>query len=83
MFTLLRRTYHDGKIQQFYTGSSFLLKIRIIFCYQYAKFCNAAYEKVRFDLLQGFLKINLETHSHPFKKLVDKFRSPFFCVFNH
>ena len=52
MPTFLLRTYHDSKILQFDTGSSFLLKIRINFYYQYAKFPNAAYENVHLDLLQ-------------------------------
>ena len=60
---LLLRTYHGSKILQFDTGSSFLLKIHIRFYYQYAKFRNAAYEKVHLDLLQIFLKIKLKTYS--------------------
>ena len=74
MPTLLLRTYHGSKTLQFDTGSSFLLKIHI-FYYQYAKFRNAAYEKVHLDLLQIFLKIKLKTHSKLSKKFVDKFCS--------
>ena len=50
------------------TGSSFLLKIHINFYYQYAKFRNAAYEKVRLDLLESFFKIKLKADSQISKK---------------
>ena len=49
----------------------------IVFC-QYAKFRNAAYEKVHLDLLQNLFKIKLKAHSQLFKKCVDKFCSPSF-----
>ena len=81
MPTLLLRTYHGSKILQFDTDNSFLLKIHIIFYCQYAKFRNAAYEKVHLDLLQTFLKIKLTGHSQFSKKFVDKFCSPPFCAF--
>ena len=68
MATLLLRTYHGTKILQSDTGSSFLLKIHINFYYQYAKFGNAAYEKVHLDLLQSFLKIKLQAHNQLSKK---------------
>ena len=64
----LLRTYHGSKIQQFDTRSSFLMKIHINLHYQYAKFRNAAYENVRLDLLQSFLKIKLKVHSQLSKK---------------
>ena len=83
MPTFLLRTYHGSKILQLNTGSSFLLKIHINFYYQYAKFRNAAYEKVHFDLLQSFLIIKLKAHSQLSKKFVHKFFSPSFCAFNH
>ena len=51
MLKLLLRAFHGSKILQFDTASSFLLKIHINFYYQYAKFRNAAYEKVHLDLL--------------------------------
>ena len=35
----------------------------MIFYCQFAKFCNAAYEKGHLDLLQGFLKIKLKVRS--------------------
>ena len=63
MPTLLLRSFHGSRILQFDTGSSFLLKIHIIFYCQYAKFRNAAYEKFHLDLLQSFLKIKLRAHS--------------------
>ena len=63
MPTLLLRNYHGSKFLQFDTGSSFLVKIRIIFYCQYAKFRNAPYEKVHLDLLQSFLGIKLKVHS--------------------
>ena len=66
----LLRTYHGNKILQFDTGSSFLLKIHINFYYQYAKFRNAAYEKVHLNLLQSFLKIKLKAHRHLSKNFV-------------
>ena len=81
--TLLLRIYHGGKILLFDTGSSFLLKIHIIFYWQYAKFRNAAYEKIYVDLLQSFLKFRLKAHSQLSKKIQDKFCSPSFRVFNH
>ena len=59
----LLRTCHGSKILQFDTGSSFLLKIRINFYYQYAKLRNAAYEKADFDLIQSFPKIKRNVHS--------------------
>ena len=77
MPTLLLRTYHGSKILQFVTGSSFLLKIHIIFYCQYVKFRNAAYEKVRLDLLHSSLKNQAKG---PF---VDKFCNLSFCAFNH
>ena len=83
MATILLRTCHDSKILHFDTGTSFLLKIHINFYYQYAKFRNAAFEKVHLDLLQSFLKIKLKAHSQLSKKFVDKFCNPSFCVFNH
>ena len=51
----------------------------IVFC-QYAKFRNAAYEKVHLDLLQSFFKIKLKAHSQLSEKCVDKFCSPSFCA---
>ena len=75
MPTLLLRTYHGCKILQFDTGSSFLLKIHIIFYSQYAKFHNAAYEKVHLDLLKA-------PKNQSSKKFMDKFCSPSFCAFN-
>ena len=63
MPTLLLRSFRGSRILQFDTGSSFLLKIHIIFYCQYAKFRNAAYEKFHLDLLQSFLKIKLRAHS--------------------
>ena len=59
----LLRNYHGSKILQFDAGSSFLVKIHIIFYCQYAKFRNDAYEKVHLDLLQNFLIIKLKAHS--------------------
>ena len=35
----------------------------MIFICQFAKFCNAAYEKGHLGLLQRFLKIKLKVHS--------------------
>ena len=83
MPTLLLRTDHGTKILRFDSGSSFLLKIHINFCYQYVKFRNAVYKKVHLDLLQSFLKIKLKTNSQLPKKFVDKFCSPSFCASNH
>ena len=80
---LLLRIYYGSKILQFNTGSSFLLKIRTNFHYQYAKFRNATYEKVHLDLLQIFLKIKLNAHSQLPKNIVNKFCNPCFCAFNH
>ena len=60
-------------MMQFETGSSFILKIHIIFYCQYAKFRNAAYENVNLDLLQSFLKIKLKGHGQFSKNFVDKF----------
>ena len=80
---LLLRPCHGSKILQFNTGSSFLLNIYIVFYCQYAKFHNAPYEKVHFDLLQSFLKIKLEAHSQLSKTFVDKICSPSFSAFNH
>ena len=77
---LLLRTYHGSKILQFDNESSFLLKIHVIFYCQYAKFRNAAYEKVHFDFLQSFFKIKLKVSSQLSKKFVDKFSSPEFCA---
>ena len=59
---------------------AFLVEIHIIFYCQYAKFRNAAYEKVHLDLLQNFFKIKLKAHSQLSKKFVDKFCSPSFCA---
>ena len=73
---LLLRTYHGSKILQFDAGISFLLKVHVIFYFQYAKFRNAAYEKVHLDLLQSFFKIKLQVLSQLSKKCVDKFCSP-------
>ena len=61
--TLILRNHYGNKILQFDTGSSFLVKIHIIFYCQYAKLRNAVYEKVHLDLLQNFLKIKLKAHS--------------------
>ena len=87
MATLLLRTYHGTKILQLDTGAWYwrvsLLKIRINFYYQYAKFRNAAYENIHLDLLQGFIKIKLKAHEQLPKKFVDKFCSASFCAFNH
>ena len=58
----------------------FLLKIHIIFYFQYAKFRNAAYEKIHLDLLQSFLKVKLKAHSQLSEEFVDKFYSPSFSV---
>ena len=66
---------------KFDTGSSFLLKIHIIFYCQYEKFLNAAYEEAHLHLLQSFLKIKLKGRSHFFKIFVDKFCSPPFLYF--
>ena len=60
---------------------AFLVEIHIIFYCQYAKFRNAAYEKVHLDLLQNFFKIKLKAHSQLSKKFVDKFCSPSFLCF--
>ena len=61
MPTLLLRTYYGSKILQFDSGSSFLLKIlHTNFYYQYAKFRNAAYEKVHLDLFKSFPKIKIK-----------------------
>ena len=79
----LLRTYNGSKIQQFYTGSCFLLKVHRSFYYQYAKFRNAAYEKVHLDLLQRFLKTKLTAHIGLSKKIANKFHSPSFCAFSH
>ena len=76
MPTILRRTY-DSKTLQFDTRGSFLLKIHIIFCLQYAKFRSAAYEKVHLDLLQSFLKIKPKTHSISLANLQINFEVPF------
>ena len=76
MPTLLLRTYYGSNILQIDTGLSFLLKIYILFCCQYAKFPNAEYEKVHLDLLQSFIKIRPQGHSQFSKKFVDKFCSP-------
>ena len=73
MPTLLLRTYNGSKVLQFDTGSSFLLKIPINFYCQYAKFGNAAYEKVTLDLIQSFLKIKLKAHGQLSKNFGDKF----------
>ena len=81
MAALLLRTYHGGKILQFDNESNFLAKIHIFFYWKYAKFHNAAYEKVYLNLLQSFLKINLNTHRQLSKKFVDKFCSPSFGAF--
>ena len=59
---------------------AFLVEIHIIFYCQYAKFRNAAYEKVHLDLLQSFFKIKLKAHSQLSEKCVDKFCSPSFCA---
>ena len=59
MQTLLLGTYNSCKILQFDTGSSFLMKVYIMFYCQYVKFRNAAYEKIHLNLLQSFLKIKL------------------------
>ena len=59
---------------------AFLVEIHIIFFCQYAKFRNAAYEKVHLDLLQNFFKIKLKAHNQLSKKCVDKFCSPSFCA---
>ena len=55
---------------------AFLVEIHIIFYCQYAKFRNAAYEKVHLDLLQSFFKIKIKAHSQLSKKCVNKLRSP-------
>ena len=60
MPTLLLRTYYGSKILQFDTESSFLLKIHTNFYHQYAKFRNAAYEKVHLDLFESVLKIKVK-----------------------
>ena len=73
MPTLLLRTYHGIKIVQFDTGSSFFLKIHVIFYYQYVEFRIAAYKMVHLDLIQSFLKIKLKGHSQLAKKFVFKF----------
>ena len=83
MQTLVLRTYLGRKIQQFDTGSSFLVRIHINFYYRYGKFGNTAYEKVHLDLLQSFLKFKLKAYSQLSKKVVDKFCSPSFCAFIH
>ena len=83
MPTLVLRTYHGSKIQQFDTGSSFLVRIHINFYYQYAKFGNTAYEKVHLGLLQSFLKFKLKAYGQLSKKVVDKFCSPSFFAFIH
>ena len=59
---------------------AFLVEIHIIFYCQYAKFRNAAYEKVHLDLLQSFFKIKIKAHSQLSKKCVDKFCSSSFCA---
>ena len=76
----LLRTYHGSKILQFDTGSSFLLKIHVIFYCQYAKFRKAAYKKVHLELLQSFFKIKLKVLSKLSKKFVNKFCSPYSCA---
>ena len=73
MPTLLLRTYHGNKFLQFDTESSFLLKIHIIFYFQYVKFHIPAYGRVPLDLFQSFLKIELKGHSQFSKKNLDKF----------
>ena len=77
MPTLLVRTYHGSKIC---TGNSFLLKIHITFYCQYAKFRNAAYEKVYLDLLQSFLQIKLKAHGQLSKNLC--LQSPELTILN-
>ena len=59
---------------------AFLVEIHIIFYCQYAKFRNAAYEKVHLDLLQNFFKIKVKAHCQLSIKCVDKICSPSFCV---
>ena len=54
MTTLLLRTYHGSKILQFDTGSSFLLKIHIIFYRRYAKF--NVFQKLSQRLIVNSLK---------------------------
>ena len=73
---LLLRTYHGTKILQFDTGSTFLLKVHVIFYCQYAKFRSAAYEKAHLALLQSIFKISLKVLRQLSKKFVDKFCSP-------
>ena len=68
MSTLLLSTYHGIEILQFDTGSSFLLKIHVIFHCQYSQYSNAAYEKFHLGLLQCFFKIKPKTNSQLFKK---------------
>ena len=75
---LLLGAYHGSKILQFDNESSFLLKIHVIFYCHYAKFRNAAYEKVHLDLLQSFFKIKRKALSQHSKKFVDKFCNPSF-----
>ena len=59
---------------------TFLVEIHLIIFCQYAKFCNAAFEKVYLDLLQSFFKIKLKAYSQLSKKSVDKFCAPSFCA---
>ena len=58
------------------------MEIHMIFYCQWAKFRNAAHEKVHLDLLQSFLKIKLKAHNQLSKKIVDKFFSSSFFAFN-
>ena len=61
-------------------GSSFLLKIHMNFCYQYAKLRSATYEKIHLDLLQSFPKMKLKVHSQLSKKIVENSVVPLFVL---